>query len=594
MLRADEPASLLPARFARYPKGTRLERDSEGNIRAVLPPGAKAPAGAGASGGEGPGAGEPSGSPAGKLPPGWGRQQQGCGRDAGGALPGVHAASPVWGDKYEITTTLDRAQVAALPGVRGVVADNLLSFSSLPQTNDPDISQEYYLANNGQDILGQVGTAGASADLSYAWARSRGSGVVIADIDTGVDLANPDLAGQILPTSENFSVNPPTSDVQAAGTAPGFYHATTVDGVIAALAGGGVGGAGGAPEAKVLALKCSDGDSLSDACIYAAGEYAISQHASIINMSFGEQVASVGADPTLASLVQDAQSAHVLVTASAGNWGSNNDSSIVLPAGYASSYDNVISVGATDNQDNLASYSDYGATSVDLMAPGTDDFTTYPAYTGSPNAYASGTSYSAPLVAATAALLWSLDPSLTYSQVKTDILSSVQTVPALSGDCRTGGRLDAQAAVALVQEPVQWSFTGFDQVQPGQPAQVSIAASAQAGALPLSTALGYHLELVYDYSGSMYYVAHEQLDWSQGGGGQQAVQTGSDGALFVAPAGTDSANYGTPLVLSVPSPGLASGSYALVAYAATTSAPGAPIGNPQAVFFDVGQPSARR
>ena len=71
VLRADEPASLLPARFARYPKGTRLERDSEGNIRAVLPPGAKAPAGAGASGGEGPGAGEPSGSPAGKLPPGW-------------------------------------------------------------------------------------------------------------------------------------------------------------------------------------------------------------------------------------------------------------------------------------------------------------------------------------------------------------------------------------------------------------------------------------------------------------------------------------------------------------------------------------------
>jgi subtilisin family serine protease len=587
VLRAGEPASLLPALLAHYPKGTRLERDSEGNIRAVLPPGAKPPAGAAASGKE-PGAGGPAGRPAAKLPTGWEPNSKTVVASLK-AVRGVHAASPVWGDKYEITTTLDKAQVAALPGVGGVVPDNLLSFSSLPQTNDPDISQEYYLANDGQDIQGQVGSPGASADFSYAWARSRGSGVVIADIDTGVDLANPDLAGQILSTSMNFSVSPPSSDVQAVGTAPGFYHATTVDGVIAALAGSGVGGAGGAPEAKVLALKCSDGDSLSDACIYAAGEYAISQGARVINMSFAEQVSSVDADPTLASLVQAAQSAHVLVTASAGNWGSDNDSSVVLPAGYASSDDNVISVGATDNQDNLASYSDHGATTVDLMAPGTNDFTAYPAYTGSTNAYASGTSYSAPLVAATAALLWSIDPSLTYSQVKADILSSVQAVPALSGECLSGGRLDAQAAVALVQEPVQWSFTGFDQVQPGQPAQVSVAASARAGALPSSTALGYHLELIYDYSGSMYDVAQEQLDWSQGGG-QQSVQTGDDGTVFIAPIGTDSANYGTPLDLSVPSPGLTSGSYALVAYAATTSAPGTPLGNPQAVFFDVGQP----
>jgi len=495
----------------------------------------------------------------------------------------------VWGTRYQIATTLSAAQVKALPGVKAVAPNNLMSFSSLPGTNDPDLSDEYYVANNGQTVLGQAGTSGDSGDFSYAWARSRGSGVVIADIDTGVDLTNTDLSGQILASSENFSVSPPTSDVQAEGQASGFYHATTVDGVMVGAAGNGWGGAGAVPEAKVMALKCSDNGSLADSCIYAAGEYAISQHVQVINMSFGEAVSS---DPTLASLVSDAETAGILVTASAGNAGTNNDSSPVLPANYATTYPNVISVGATDNQDNTASYSDYGATTVDLMAPGTDMYTDYPSYSGFDNAYVSGTSYAAPMVASTAALLWSVDPDLTYAQVKSDILGSVHDVAGLSSKCVTGGVVDAQAAVALVQEPVQFSFTGFDEVVPSQVAQVSISASAQAGALPSATPLGYHLELLYNYSGSMYDVVDQTLDWSMGGGGPQAVATARDGTAFIAPAGITSTNYGSnPLDLTMPSPGLPSGTYALVAYAATTGAPTVPIGNRQAVFFNVGQPS---
>lgn len=590
--RPGEPISLLAKNLALYPKGTRLERDSEGNIRAVLPPGAKftPPAQAPApSGGGRPAATSgkrPTGS--GKLPPGWGPDSQAI-ADSLLNVPGVHSASPVWGTRYQIATTLSAAQVAALPGVKAVAPNNLMSFSSLPATNDPDLSDEYYLANDGQSILGQTGTPGDSADFSYAWARSRGSGVVIADIDTGVDLANPDLSGQILAASENFSVSPPTSDVQAEGSASGFYHATTVDGVMVALAGNGWGGAGAAPEAKVLALKCSDDDSLADSCIYAAGEYAISEHVQIINMSFGEDVSS---DPTLASLVSDAESAGILVTASAGNTGTDNDSSPVLPANYATTYPNVISVGAIDNQDNLASYSDYGATTVDLMAPGTNVFTDYPTYSGFDNAYVSGTSYAAPMVASAAALLWSVDPGLSDTQVKADIINSVQDVAGLSGKCVTGGVLDAQAALGLVTEPVRFSFTGFDEVVPSQVAQVSISASAQAGALPSGTPLGYHLELLYNFDGTMYDVVGQALDWSMGGGGAQAVDTASDGTALIAPAGITSTNYGTnPLDLTVPSPGFPSGTYALVAYAATTAAPTVPIGNRQAVFFNVGQPS---
>ena len=252
----------------------------------------------------------------------------------------------------------------------------------------------------------------------------------------------------------------------------------------------------------------------------------------------------------------------------------------------------MISVGATDNQDNLASYSDYGATTVDLMAPGTDMFTDYPTSSGFDNAYVSGTSYAAPMVAATAALLWSVKPSLTYSQVKSDILASVHDVSGLSSKCVTGGVVDAQAALAMVPEPVQFSFTGFDEVVPSQVAQVSISASAQAGALPPATPLGYHIELLYNYSGTMYDVVGQTLDWTMGGGGAQSVATATDGTAFVAPAGITSTNYGAnPLDLTVPSPGLPSGTYALVAYTATTGAPTVPIGNRQAVFFNVGQPS---
>jgi subtilisin family serine protease len=605
--RPGEPISALARALAHYPKGTTIERDSEGNLRAVLPSGVKftAPARAHERApsrarrppssvpvrpGRAPSTAikRPAAATYGKYPPGWGPDSQAIASSLL-KVAGVHSASPVWGTRYEIATTLSAAQVKALPGVKAVVPNNLMSFSSVPETNDPDLSDEYYLANAGQTVLGQAGTSGDSADFSYAWARSRGSGVVIADIDTGVDLTDPDLSGQILAASENFSVSPPTSDVQAEGEASGFYHATTVDGVMVASAGNGWGGAGAVPEAKVLALKCSDDGSLADSCIYAAGEYAIAQRVQIINMSFGEAVSS---DPTLASLVSDAETAGILVVASAGNAGTDNDSSPVLPANYATTYPNVISVGATDNQDNVASYSNYGVTTVDLMAPGTDMYTDYPTYSGFDNAYVSGTSYAAPMVASTAALLWSVDPDLTYTQVKSDILASVHDVAGLSSKCVTGGVVDAQAAVASVQEPVQFSFTGFDEVVPSQVAQVSINASAQAGALPSATPLGYHLELLYNYSGTMYDVVDQALEWSMGGGGTQAVSTASNGTAFIAPAGITSTNYGAnPLDLTLPSPGLPSGTYALVAYAATTGAPTVPIGNRQAVFFNVGQPS---
>ena len=611
VLKAGQPVSGLARALRGFPPGTRLERDSQGNIRAVLPPGWRWARGGprrDAAGkrvrvpadvpradrsshpGHGPGARVRPVPQDDHLPPGWLPDARAIVRSLL-ALPKVHSASPVWGSRYQVATRLTAAELRRVPGIESVAPNNLLSFSSVaPQTNDPQMPQEYYVYNDGQSVLNQVGTAGASGDFAKGWARTRGAGVVIADIDTGADTANPDLSGQILPTSEDFAVSPPSSDVEPDGTATGFEHGTTVDGVMVGRGGNGWGGIGASPEAKVLALKCSDDSSLPDSCIYAAGEYAISQHVNIINMSFGEQVSS---DPTLESLISDAQKAGILVTAAAGNFGTDNDTTPVLPAGYSTTYDNVISVGATDNQDNLATFSDYGATTVDLMAPGVDMFTDYPTYTGYDNAYVSGTSYAAPMVASAAALLWSANPSLSYKTVRSDILNSVDTVSGLSGKCVTGGRLDVASALALVSEPVQFSYTSFDQISPGTSQSMSMAATAGPGAnLPTATSLGYHLELLYSYNASMYDVVGQTLDWSSGGSGAQQVTTAGDGSAFVAPPGMTSTNFGATVNFTVPSPGLAQGTYALVSYVAATSAPTTPIGNPQAVFFDVGAPSA--
>jgi subtilisin family serine protease len=100
----------------------------------------------------------------------------------------------------------------------------------------------------------------------------------------------------------------------------------------------------------------------------------------------------------------------------------------------------VISVAATDANDNLASYSNYGAQSVDLAAPGVSILSTYP---GNQYAYLSGTSMATPHVSGAAALAFSYQPSASYSQVRSAILSGVDVKPQLSGLVATGGRLNA-------------------------------------------------------------------------------------------------------------------------------------------------------
>ena len=146
--------------------------------------------------------------------------------------------------------------------------------------------------------------------------------------------------------------------------------------------------------------------------------------------------------------IQAAGNAGILFVAAAGNSGTNNDVTPQYPANAGLA--NVVSVAASDSNDQLASFSDYGANTVNLAAPGVDIYSTLP---GGKYGYLSGTSMAAPEVAGVAALAWAADPNATVAQVRSALLQGVDKIPALAGKVSSGGRLDAYNTLKLLTAP---------------------------------------------------------------------------------------------------------------------------------------------
>ena len=285
-----------------------------------------------------------------------------------------------------------------------------------------------------------------------AWSASRGDGTVVAIVDSGVTLSNPDLAGSLWTNSKEIPGNGADDDNNGfvddvAGAdwidrdgdpTDRAGHGTHVAGTIAAGADNGIGAAGVAPNAKVMPLRFLDsrgagnvGDAIS------AIEYAVAAGADVINASWGGPDFS----PPLQAAIERAGQAGVIVVAAAGNEGENNDSSPVYPASF--DLPNLISVAATDQADRLANFSNYGKGKVDIAAPGVEIVATYNDGFG----YMNGTSMAAPHVAGIAALLRGVNKGLAADAIVNAIKAGARKTATLTGRVATGGVADVVGAM---------------------------------------------------------------------------------------------------------------------------------------------------
>jgi subtilisin family serine protease len=333
---------------------------------------------------------------------------------------------------------------------------------------DPQFGSLWGLNNTGQSN----GTVDADIDAPEAWDVSTGAGVVVAVIDSGVDYNHPDLMNQMWINTGEIAGNGIDDDNN--GFVDDYYgydfanddgdpwdddsHGTHVAGTIAAQANNGTGVTGVAYNANIMALKFLDASgSGSTFDAIRAVEYATLMGADITNNSWG----GGGYSQALYDAIELSGQAGSLFVAAAGNGGADQigDNNDALPH-YPSNYDlsNLISVAATDRNDNLTSFSNFGATSVDLAAPGSSILSTVP---GGGYAWFNGTSMATPHVSGVAALLLASEPGLTPEQVKDRILDSVDPLPGLSGITVSGGRLNAANTLAPPQ-PGSISGTVWD------------------------------------------------------------------------------------------------------------------------------------
>lgn len=367
------------------------------------------------------------------------------------SLPGLEHVAV--GKRLEETLRVLNTVGVAMGLIEYAEPDYVLRAIATP--NDTYYGLLWGMNNTGQTVNGDPGAAGADIDADLAWDATTGSSsVVVASIDTGIRKAHEDLAANIWTNPGEIANN--RIDDDANGFVDdtwgwNFYrgnnkpddnngHGTHTSGTVGAIGNNAKGVAGVAWNVRLVSLKfLGPSGSGSTSGAIGAIDYCIGKNIKLSNNSWGGPGSS-----SLQAAVNRAQTAGHLLVVAAGNSGVNIDTSPTYPAAYAN--DNIISVAATDNDDRLASFSNYGLTRVDLGAPGVNIASCW----GSANnayAWSNGTSMACPHVTGAAALVWAVNPSWTYTQVRSKIFSSVRPVAALSGKCATGGALNANNAV---------------------------------------------------------------------------------------------------------------------------------------------------
>ena len=312
--------------------------------------------------------------------------------------------------------------------------------------------------------------------------------IIVAVIDTGVDYTHEDLVGNMwhntreIPNNgidddrngfaddivgwdflgkdnKPYDMAGSLLDIVLKGANPG--HGTHCAGNVAAAGNNSIGISGVAPTAKIMALRFigNEGGTTADAVL--AIRYAVDNGAKVLSNSWGsegEDPADAATNLALKEAIKYAQDRDVLFIAAAGNghqgkgYDNDSDPKPAVPASYDN--DNIISVAAIDSTDNLGTFSNWGARTVDIAAPGVKVFSTVvqsSKYTDSigigPLTIASwdGTSMATPHVAGAAALYWSAHPTKNWSEVKAAILGSVKPISSVQGKTTSNGKLNVEA-----------------------------------------------------------------------------------------------------------------------------------------------------
>ncbi len=356
--------------------------------------------------------------------------------------------------------------IQRLPAVASISTNNVVRATEW--SNDPESSKLWGLNNQGQVINGVAGTPDADIDLPEALAHATiQTQVVVGIVDTGIDYNHPDLRdnmwknpGEIAGNNRDDDGNGFIDDVygfnfvnNTGNPMDDDEHGTHVAGTIAASLNNSQGVAGIASgAAKLMAIKFLDANGSGTyanairALNYATMMSSRGVNLKVLNNCWG----GYGTVPALEDAVNATNAAGMLFVASAGNESNDNDGEFkAIPASYAAS--NIISVAATNNLDELASFSNYGVTTVDLAAPGVGILSTTPG-----NRYQSfnGTSMAAPHVAGALALAWACHPGKTSTEIQDALFGSVDALDSLDGTVATGGRLNVNNLLTALEDPI--------------------------------------------------------------------------------------------------------------------------------------------
>lgn len=371
------------------------------------------------------------------------------------SLPQVESTS------YNYHWTKNQWPKVSKPSHQGLTDENSGTPNKNEIFNDPMVSKLWGLALETQGI-------NLFTHLNFVSRNNiKKTKVLVAVVDTGVDITHPDLAGKIWINKNEIlgnkidddkngyvddinGIDTLTRDSQGRATAhlrDGHGHGTHVSGTIAAVQNNGIGIAGISSHAEIMAIRTvpADGDE-TDIDVAESYIYAAKMGARIINCSFGkaaQETPGIVED----ALVEILKINQTLVVAAAGNDGNNIDQRLTYPASLQN--ENLLVVNAIKSGGAITNFSNFGVKNTDIAAPGAGILSLNPN-----NKYATwdGTSMATPHVVGVAAEILSIYPKLTAAELKEAILKSAKKQPSLIGKSVTSGSIDVDLARQAAEE----------------------------------------------------------------------------------------------------------------------------------------------